>query len=93
VPFNQPQYLIHITGHATLDGPVTDDAYILYPSEPDAQGNFTEPDGNGGVYHYSSDYHSGPYNTPQDVCNAAQGRQVGNLNAWDSNDSFICPGT
>jgi len=90
-PFSQPQYLIHITGHATMDGPVADDAYILYPDEPDAQGNFTEGDGSGGVYHYASDYHSGPYQTPQSVCDGAGGRASGSLSAWDSNFTFTCP--
>ncbi len=73
-PFAQPQYLIHITGHGTTSGDVKDDALVLHPSEPDAEGNFLVADGSGGTFGYGSDYHSGPYTTPSEVCAAAAGR-------------------
>jgi len=76
-PFGTPQYLIHITGHGTTSGGVKDDALIIHPSEPDGEGNFLVADGSGGTYGYSSDYHSGPYNRPSEVCAAAAGRLVG----------------
>jgi hypothetical protein len=76
-PFSQPQYLIHITGHGTTSGDVKDDALVLHPSEPDPNGNFLIADGSGGTIGYSSDYHSGPYATPAEVCAAAAGRPGG----------------
>lgn len=47
---------------------------MLHPSEPDAEGNFLVADGSGGTFGYGSDYHSGPYTTPSEVCAAAAGR-------------------
>jgi len=90
-PFASPQYLIHITGHGTYDGPVTDDAMWLFPAEPDGQGYFKVPDGTGGTYTYSSDFHAGPFGTPREVCSGGGGRAAGSLSAWDSNESFTCP--
>lgn len=90
ITFAQPQYLIHATGHMTYDGPVTDDSYLLFPVQPDAQGHFAEGDGSGGLVHYASDYHSGPYATSAEVCAAGPRRNLGELSAWTSNYSFTC---
>lgn len=73
-PFPAPQYLIHITGHGTTDGDRKDDAYILHPNAPDAQGSLLVADGSGGTYGYSTDSFSGPYATPGEVCAAAAGK-------------------
>lgn len=89
--FNPPQFLIHATGHGTINGPVQDDWWLLYPRAPDAQGFFELADGTGGTFTYSSDYSSGPYTTPRQVCEAA-GARVGttSLAAWNGGESFRC---
>ncbi len=89
--FNPPQFLIHATGHGTINGPVQDDWYLLYPRAPDNQGFFEIADGTGGTFTYSSDYSSGPYTTPRQVCDAAGG-SLGNrsLSAWNGGESFQC---
>jgi hypothetical protein len=90
--FDRPQYLIHITGHGTVDGSVTDDAYILYIEEPDAQGIFREADGYGGTITYSSDFHTGPLTTPRSVCEAAaaRGLPAQQWTPYNRTDSFDC---
>jgi len=60
-PFSAPQYLIHATGHATRSGPVVDDTLVLLPEAPDDDGTFASADGNGGLFHWSSDFHAGPF--------------------------------
>lgn len=93
-PFHGPQYLIHVTGHGTMDGNVVDSAYWLYPTAPDAQGNFLVPDGSGGTYGYSSDYHSGPYYTPRQVCTVVSGTvpDIQTWSEWNYSDYFDCTG-
>lgn len=89
-PFSTPQYLVHATGHGTIDGPRTDDWWFLYPQAPQ-NGALSLPDGTGGTFTYSIDQSSGPFNSPREVCNAAAGK-VGDssLGAWNSQDSFSC---
>lgn len=93
-PFHGPQFLIHVTGHGTMDGNVTDNAYWLYPTAPDAQGNFLIPDGSGGTYGYSSDYHSGPYYTPRKVCTVVSDSipDTQTWVEWNYSDYFDCSG-
>ena len=89
-PFATPQYLVHATGHGTIDGPVKDDWWFLYPQGPQ-NGVLYLPDGSGGTFTYSIDQSSGPFNSPREVCNAAGGR-IGDssLGAWNSQDTFSC---
>jgi len=69
-PFSQPQYLLHATGHGTMDGPRPDDWWFLNPNQP--KNGFIElPDGMGGTFTYSIDQYQGPFNTPRVVCAAA----------------------
>lgn len=93
-PFRNPQYLIHATGHGTTSGNVVDDFYFLYTTPPDAQGNFLIPDGSGGTFGYSSDYHSGPYTTPRQVCSVVAGRLPNTQSwaEWNYSDYFDCTG-
>ncbi len=90
-PFGSPQYLLHATGHGTIDGPVKDDWLFLFPNHPDDKGGILLPDGSGGTFGYSIDYYSGPYNTPREVC-AACSSKIGNgsMSAWNSWNSFSC---
>ncbi len=91
-PFDRPQFLIHITGHGTTSGPVTDDQYILYIEEPDANGVFREADGFGGTISYSSDFHTGPLTTPRSVCDAAaaQGLPAQAWTPYNRTNTFDC---
>src|SRR4051812_12515143 len=73
-PFGQPTYLIHAIGHGTTSGDVVDDFLAVYNQEPDGEGHFLTADGSGGTVGWASDYHSGPYDKPSDVCAAAAGR-------------------
>ena len=90
-PFSAPQYLIHATGHGTMDGPRDDDWWFLYGAAPSADGKLELPDGSGGTYGYATNYQSGPYQTPREVCSAAGG-QFGEraINAHPYGDSFRC---
>jgi hypothetical protein len=91
-PFDRPQFLIHATGHGTTSGPVTDDQYILYIEEPDANGVFREADGFGGTITYSSDFHTGPLTTPRSVCDAAatQGLPAQEWTPYNRTNTFDC---
>ena len=90
-PFGQPQYLIHLTGHGTMDGSVKDDRYLLFPSAPDSKGSLLLPDGEGGTFGYSTDSSEGPLNTPREVCAAGSSKLGdGSISAWNSNFSFSC---
>ncbi|WP_225729373.1 MULTISPECIES: hypothetical protein [unclassified Nocardia] len=91
-PFDRPQYLIHITGHGTLSGPVTDNQFILYIESPDATGVFREADGFGGTVTYSSDRHYGPLTTPRAVCAAAAsaGLPQQEWTPYNRTDTFDC---
>jgi hypothetical protein len=59
--FHVPQYLVYMESHATMDGPVRDNAYWLYIAPPDADGNFAVPGGDGSVWHYSGRLVGGPF--------------------------------
>jgi Cohesin domain len=91
-PFSAPQYLIHATGHGTMDGSVKDDWWLLFPNEPDSKGNFLIADGSGGTFGYSSDYHAGPFTTARQVCAAAlaRGVPITSFSPWNSNFTFDC---
>ena len=90
-PFGTPQYLIHLTGHGTMDGSVKDDSYLLFPNAPDSKGGLLLPDGAGGTFGYSTDSSQGPFNTPREVCAAGSGKLGdGSYSAWNSNYSFSC---
>jgi hypothetical protein len=85
-PFGSPQYLLHATGHGTMDGPRTDDWWFLNPNQP--KNGFIElPDGEGGTFTYSIDQALGPFNTPREVCAAAGGKtkdnSIGGFNCKD----------
>lgn len=60
-------WLVHATGHGTIQGPVKDDAWMTIPSEPvpdtknPAVASFVIPDGMGGTFTYSCDRWEGPY--------------------------------
>jgi len=89
-PFDKPQYLLHATGHGTMDGPRDDDWWFLFPNPPDGK-KIELPDGMGGTFTYTLDHSFGPFTTPSHVC-AACSDQIGdrNLNAWGSDESFSC---
>ena len=92
-PFAYAQYLVHATGHGTTSGGVADDRYMLLNSEPDANGHFVLPDGSGGTFGYSSDFHAGPFLTPRAVCDAAAARGLPDQTwtvGYDYNTSFNC---
>ena len=63
IQFDPPVFLIHVKGHGTTAGDVTDDFIAIYNQEPDAMGNFLTADGSGGTIGWGSDFHSGPYST------------------------------
>ena len=85
-PFGSPQYLLHATGHGTMDGPRTDDWWFLNPNQP-KNGFIALPDGEGGTFTYSIDQFQGPFNTPREVCAAAGGKtkdnSIGGFNCKD----------
>jgi hypothetical protein len=85
-PFDSPQYLLHATGHGTMDGPRTDDWWFLNPDQP-TNGFVALPDGMGGTFTYSIDQSMGPFNTPREVCAAAGGKtkdnSIGGFNCKD----------
>ena len=85
-PFSSPQYLLHATGHGTMDGPRSDDWWFLHSNQP--KNGFIElPDGMGGTFTYSIDQALGPFNTPRKVCAAAGGKtkdsSLGEFNCKD----------
>lgn len=88
--FSQAHYVIHAIGHGTTDGPVTDDWWFLFGVEP-KNNSVDLPDGSGGTFTYSTDYSSGPYNTPRAVCNA-EGSRLGDrtMSAWQAWTSWNC---
>ncbi|MEV0466117.1 hypothetical protein AB0I30_34405 [Nocardia tengchongensis] len=90
--FDRPQYLIHITGHGTVSGPVADNQYILYFEAPDSTGVFRQADGYGGTVTYSADYYNGPLTTPRSVCQAAQvvGLPAQSWTPYNRTDTFDC---
>jgi hypothetical protein len=85
-PFSSPQYLLHATGHGTMDGPRSDDWWFLHSNQP--KNGFIElPDGMGGTFTYSIDQALGSFNTPREVCAAASGKtkdsSLGEFNCKD----------
>lgn len=80
--FHLPQYLVFMEGHQTYNGPVTDNAYWLYPYLPDDGTRFVVPDGSGGVYHYTGRVIAGPFATVAEACPAMLAVGVTSLEAW-----------
>lgn len=91
-PLGSPQYLLHATGHGTMDGPRTDDWWFLNPNQP--KNGFIElPDGMGGTFTYSIDQSMGPFNTPREVCSAAGGKTKDNsIGGFNCKDMASQPG-
>ena len=89
--FPAPQYLLHATGHGTMDGPRQDDWYFLFP-QASQEGKVELPDGSGGTFTYAINMQAGPYRTPREVCQAAQGIGLGNssFSTWGSDQPFNC---
>ncbi len=57
-----PKWLVHATGHGTVNGPVKDDLWLTISSAPDAgKRSFVLPDGMGGTFGYSYDQGFGPF--------------------------------
>ena len=56
----QKQWLVHATGHGTMDGTVKDDRWMVLNTQPGPK-NFTIPDGMGGTFGYSYDKGAGPF--------------------------------
>ncbi len=85
-----PHYVIHATGHGTTSGGVKDDWWFLFGVAP-TNNSVTLPDGSGGTFTYSTDYSSGPFSSPREVCNAEGGKLGDNtMKAWNSWDSWNC---
>ena len=80
--FNNPQYLVWMEAHGTMNGPVIDQAYWLYIAPPDENGAFSVPDGMGGVFHYEGSLVGGPFLGEADACPAMLGVGVTSLQAW-----------
>lgn len=56
------QWLVHATGHGTMEGPRPDDTWMTLASEPDqSKKTFLLPDGMGGTFGYSYDKGGGPF--------------------------------
>lgn len=93
-PFGKPQYLLHATGHGTMNGPVKDDWHFLYPDVPrkrsDGQEVIDLPDGMGGTFTYSIDSSQGPFSTPREVCVAVGGNSDTSFKEWGADNSFKC---
>ena len=81
-----PQYLIWWDHHATMDGDVVDDMYKLYTVPPDASGNFTVPDGSGGVFHHVGRLIGGPYTTATQLCPVMRQLGIKSLDMWPPGD-------
>ena len=89
-PFGTPQYLLHATGHGTVDGSVKDDWWFLFGTPP-TNGGVLLPDGSGGTFGYSIDTSSGPFNSPSEVCASIPAAAAeASLGAWNGNLSFTC---
>jgi hypothetical protein len=91
-PFRSPNYLLHATGHGTMNGPVKDDWWFLYPGKPNDKGFVELPDGEGGTFTYSIDQSSGPYSTGRPVCGAMAGKLKPGaaMGEWGGPVTFVC---
>jgi hypothetical protein len=73
--FSKPQYLLHATSwteimdSGSVLGPYQEDAWFLYPNEP--EGGKIDVPKQGGKTTYSIDEISGPWATPREVCQLA----------------------
>src|ERR1035437_10772125 len=83
---NPPQYLLWWDHHATMNGDVVDHVYRLYTAPPDANGNFTVPDGSGGVFHYVGRLVGGPYTTDTQLCPVMRQFGIESLDLWPPGD-------
>jgi hypothetical protein len=82
VVFPQPHYLVFMESHSTMDGPVVDDTYWLYPYLPDDGDHFVVPDGAGTVWHYIGRVVSGPYRTDHEACPPMLALGISSLTTW-----------
>ncbi len=91
-PFRSPNYLLHATGHGTMNGPVKDDWWFLFPNRPNDKGVVELPDGEGGTFTYTIDQSSGPYTTGRPVCGAMAGKLKPGaaMGEWGGPVTFVC---
>lgn len=89
--FDPPEYVVHAIERATPNGAVAEELYFLFPDAPDDAGLLNVPDGAGGTINYTTDYWSGPFTSPREVCEGA-GMRVGDtpLQSWNGGDAFQC---
>lgn len=80
--FHNPQYLVFMESHDTVNGRVTDDAYWLFVAPPDENGHLIVPTGSGPVFHYQGRLVGGPFRGETDACPAMLGVGVASLQAW-----------
>lgn len=82
------RYLIHATGHGTVDGPVRDDVWILYGAEPQPDKkdpklwHFRIADGWGGTFGYTCDAWEGPYRDNFGAARALRRLNVERAELW-----------
>jgi len=82
VVFPQPHYLVFMESHSTMDGPVVDKTYWLYPYLPDDGNHFVVPDSAGGVWHYAGRIVSGPYASDDEACPPMIALGIPSLTTW-----------
>ena len=77
-----PQYLEFWEGHATVNGPVVDNAYALFTTPPEADGSLLVPDGEGGNFHYRARLVGGPFTDDRALCAQMISLGIKSLSAW-----------
>lgn len=77
-----PVYLVHATGHGTINGPVVDDHWMLVTDQPQ-NGGVRVPDGLGGTFGYSVDRVAGPISDSQVLAAAMKANGVESVGLWD----------
>ncbi|MBI2301673.1 MAG: hypothetical protein HYU66_22455 [Armatimonadetes bacterium] len=88
------QWLIHITGHGTLEGVVKEDEWILFSAEPaedpawQPKGRFWMPDGYGGTFTYTCDEWEGPYRDNFGLARALRRRGVAKVKLWPPGNQY-----
>lgn len=80
--FARPQYLLWWESHASSNGIVEDKVYRLFTTPPDANGQFTVPDGDGGVFHHTGRLVGGPYRSDTELCPKMKELGIKSLTAW-----------
>jgi hypothetical protein len=80
--FHNPQYLVFMESHQTMDGPVEDDAYWLYVAPPEPDGHLVVPAGDGSVWHYQARLVGGPFRGEAEACPQMLAVGVTSLEAW-----------